>query len=60
VLALRPKPAREPSVFIAKWKPLYPSAVTCIEDNLDALRDYFSAPDPRPRHANLLCRRYGW
>ena len=48
--------------FIAKWKPLYPSAVACVEDNLEALLVYLSFPaehHKRIRHSNLIERTFG-
>jgi putative transposase len=48
--------------FIAKWKPLYPSAVACVEDNLDALVVHLRFPKEhhkRIRHSNLIERTFG-
>ena len=48
--------------FIAKWKPLYPSAVACVEDNLEALLAYLAFPaehHKRIRHSNLIERAFG-
>ncbi|MGH9107737.1 MAG: IS256 family transposase, partial [Acidimicrobiales bacterium] len=48
--------------FIAKWKPLYPSAVACVEDNLDALLVHLRFPKDhrkRVRHSNLIERTFG-
>ncbi|GAC1667088.1 MAG: IS256 family transposase [Candidatus Dormibacteraceae bacterium] len=48
--------------FIAKWKPLYPSAVACVEDNLDALVAHLHFPKEhwrRTRHSNLIERTFG-
>lgn len=43
--------------FITKWKPLYPSAVACVEDNLEALLTYLLFPvehHKRIKHSNLI------
>jgi putative transposase len=48
--------------FIAKWKPLYPSAVGCVADNLDALVVHLLFPAEhrkRIRHSNLIERTFG-
>jgi putative transposase len=48
--------------FIAKWEPLYPSAVACVEDNLDALLSHLRFPKEhhkRIRHSNLIERTFG-
>ena len=48
--------------FIAKWKPLYPSAVGCVADNLDALLVHLLFPAEhrkRIRHSNLIERTFG-
>ena len=48
--------------FIAKWKPLYPSAVACVEENLEALLVYLRFPaehHKRIRHSNLIERTFG-
>ncbi len=48
--------------FIAKWKRLYPSAVACVEDNLDALVAHLRFPKEhhkRIRHSNLIERTFG-
>jgi putative transposase len=48
--------------FIAKWKPLYPSAVACVADNLDALLVHLLFPTEhrkRIRHSNLIERTFG-
>jgi putative transposase len=48
--------------FIAKWKPLYPTAVACVEDNLDALVAHLRFPKEhhkRIRHSNLIERTFG-
>ena len=48
--------------FIAKWKPLYPSAVACVADNLDALLVHLRFPSEhhrRIRHSNLIERTFG-
>jgi len=48
--------------FIAKWKPLYPAAVACVEDNLDQLVAHLLFPrehHKRIRHSNLIERTFG-
>ena len=48
--------------FIAKWQPLYPSAVGCVADNLDALLVHLRFPSEhrkRIRHSNLIERTFG-
>jgi putative transposase len=48
--------------FIAKWKPLYPAAVACVADNLDALVVHLCFPKEhhrRIRHSNLIERTFG-
>jgi putative transposase len=48
--------------FIAKWQPLYPSAVACVQDNLDALVAHLLFPvehRKRIRHSNLIERTFG-
>jgi transposase-like protein len=48
--------------FIAKWRPLYPSAVACVADNLDALVVHLRFPAEhrkRIRHSNLIERTFG-
>ena len=48
--------------FIAKWKRLYPSAVACVEDNLDTLVAHLRFPKEhhkRIRHSNLIERTFG-
>jgi putative transposase len=48
--------------FITKWKPLYPSAVACVADNLDALVAHLLFPaehHKRIRHSNLIERTFG-
>src|SRR5215203_301710 len=48
--------------FIAKWQPLYPSAVACVADNLDALMVHLLFPAEhrkRIRHSNLIERTFG-
>ena len=47
---------------IAKWKPLYPAAVACVADNLDALLVHLLFPTEhrkRIRHASLIERTFG-
>jgi len=53
---------RRAARFIAKWKPLYPSAVACVADNLDALVVHLLFPAEhrkRIRHSNLIERTFG-
>jgi putative transposase len=53
---------RRAARFIAKWKPLYPSAVACVADNLDALLVHLLFPAEhrkRIRHSNLIERTFG-
>jgi transposase-like protein len=48
--------------FIAKWQPLYPAAVACVADNLDALVVHLRFPAEhrkRIRHSNLIERTFG-
>ena len=48
--------------FITKWRPLYPSAVACVADNLDALVVHLGFPvehRKRIRHSNLIERTFG-
>jgi hypothetical protein len=48
--------------FIAKWKPLYPSAVARVEDNLDALGRPPAVPERAPkriRDSNFIQRTFG-
>jgi putative transposase len=48
--------------FITKWQPLYPSAVACVADNLDALVVHLLFPSEhrkRIRHSNLIERTFG-
>ena len=53
---------RRAARFIAKWKPLYPAAVACVADNLDALVAHLLFPAEhhrRIRHSNLIERTFG-
>jgi transposase-like protein len=48
--------------FIAKWRPLYPAAVACVQDNLEALVVHLLFPAEhrrRIRHSNLIERTFG-
>jgi putative transposase len=48
--------------FIARWRPLYPSAVACVADNLEALVVHLLFPAEhrrRIRHSNLIERTFG-
>jgi putative transposase len=48
--------------FIAKWTPLYPTAVAYVADNLDALVAHLLFPAEhrkRIRHSNLIERTFG-
>ncbi|HJW62042.1 MAG TPA: IS256 family transposase, partial [Actinomycetes bacterium] len=53
---------RRAKQFIAKWAPLYPAAVACVADNLDALLVHLLFPAEhrkRIRHSNLIERTFG-
>jgi putative transposase len=53
---------RRAARFIAKWKPLYPAAVACVADHLDALVAHLLFPaehHKRIRHSNLIERTFG-
>jgi putative transposase len=53
---------RRAARFIAKWKPLYPAAVACVADHLDALVVHLLFPaehHKRIRHSNLIERTFG-
>jgi transposase-like protein len=53
---------RQAARFIAKWKPLYPAAVACVADHLDALVAHLLFPaehHKRIRHSNLIERTFG-
>jgi transposase-like protein len=48
--------------FCAKWRKAYPSAVACVEDDLDALVVHLRFPKEhwnRVRHSNLIERSFG-
>ena len=48
--------------FITKWEKLYPSAVACVKDNLDALVAHLRFPrehHKRIRHSDLIERTFG-
>ena len=48
--------------FIAKWRPLYPTAVAWVADNLEALVVHLLFPAvhrKRIRHSNLIERTFG-
>ena len=48
--------------FIARWKPFYPSAVACVEENLESLLVHLRLPaehHKRIRHSNLIERTFG-
>jgi transposase-like protein len=48
--------------FLVKWQPLYPAAVACVADNLDALVAHLLFPAEhrkRIRHSNLIERTFG-
>ena len=48
--------------FVARWEPLYPSAVACVKGNLDALVVHLRFPKEhhkRIRHSNLIERTFG-
>jgi hypothetical protein len=53
---------RRAARFIARWKPLYPAAVACVADHLDALVAHLLFPaehHKRIRHSNLIERTFG-
>lgn len=53
---------RRAKVFCAKWGKLYPSAVACVEDDIDALVAHLRFPAEhwkRIRHSNLIERTFG-
>jgi putative transposase len=53
---------RRAKAFCAKWRKRYPSAVACIEDDLDALVAHLRFPAEhwrRIRHSNLIERTFG-
>jgi putative transposase len=53
---------RRAARFITKWKPLYPAAVACVADHLDALVADLLFPAEhhrRIRHSNLIERTFG-
>lgn len=48
--------------FAAKWRPLYPSAVSCLEDDFEHLVTYLRFPKEhwkRIRHSNFIERTFG-
>lgn len=48
--------------FATKWRPLYPSAVECLEDGFDDLITYLRFPKEhwkRIRHSNFIERTFG-
>jgi putative transposase len=53
---------RRAARFIAKYKPLYPAAAACVDNNLDQLVAYLRFPREhwkRIRHSNLIERTFG-
>jgi transposase-like protein len=53
---------RRAKAFATKWRKLYPSAVACLEEDLDALVVHLRFPAKhwkRIRHSNLLERTFG-
>src|SRR5579875_3025261 len=53
---------RRATAFCAKWRTRYPSAVACVEDDLDALLAHLRFPAEhwrRIRHSNLIERTFG-
>ena len=53
---------RRAKAFCTKWRKLYPSAVACLEEDLDALVVHLRFPAEhwkRIRHSNLLERSFG-
>jgi putative transposase len=60
--AARAEARRRAKRFIARWQPLYPAAVACVADNLDALVVHLLFPAEhrkRIRHSNLIERTFG-
>ena len=60
--AARAEARRRAKRFIAKWRPLYPAAVACVADNLEALVVHLLFPvehRKRIRHSNLIERTFG-
>jgi transposase-like protein len=60
--AARAEGRRRAKRFIAKYTPLYPAAVACVADNLDALLVHLRFPaehHKRIRHSNLIERTFG-
>jgi transposase-like protein len=58
----RPPAGRRAKRFLATWTPLYPAAVVCVQDNLDALGAHCCSPAEhrkRIRHSNLIERTFG-
>jgi putative transposase len=56
------KARRRAKRFIAKWRPLYPAAVACVQGNLEALTVHLLFPAEhrkRIRHSNLIERTFG-
>ena len=57
-----PRRAGGPSAFATKWRPLFPSAVECLEDDFDHLVTYLRFPAEhwkRIRHSNFIERTFG-
>lgn len=53
---------RRAKAFCAKWRKLYPAAVACVEDDIDALIVHLRFPSEhwkRIRHSNLIERTFG-
>ena len=53
---------RRAKAFCTKWRKLYPSAVACLEEDLDVLVVHLRFPAEhwkRIRHSNLLERSFG-
>jgi transposase-like protein len=53
---------RRAKAFCAKWRKRYPSAVECVEQDLDALLNHLRFPiehRKRIRHSNLIERTFG-
>jgi hypothetical protein len=53
---------RRAKAFCAKWRKRYPSAVECVEQDLDALLNHLRFPIEHPkgiRHSNLIERTFG-
>jgi putative transposase len=60
--AAQAKARRRAKRFATKWRPLYPSAVECLEDGFEQLIVYLRFPKEhwkRIRHSNFIERTFG-